>query len=128
MRLLTVLVLFWVWVPLNHACARDLEGKWAQRNDERSRWYRDQISPKTKSSCCSIADAVMVDEDIRYDETGIGHYWARWDKSDGWMPVPDDVVITGPNKNGAPVVWWYQESVSEGGRLVIRCYSPGPKL
>lgn len=110
------------------ALARDPDGIYAQRNDPKSQWYRNQQSPKTGGNCCSEADAVTVDEDIRYDAKGVGHYWARWDRSGGWMQVPDDVVIKGPNMNGAPVVWWiYTDNGSEGA-ISIRCYAPGPLL
>ena len=37
------------------------------------------------------------------------------------MPVPPDAVIYDPNRNGAPVVWWYIEY----GGYHIRCYAPG---
>ena len=38
-----------------------------------------------------------------------------------WIPVPAEVIIKGPNRNGTPVAWWYFED----GKLHIRCYAPG---
>ena len=38
-----------------------------------------------------------------------------------WIPVPADVVIKGPNRNSAPVAWWYFVE----GKLHIHCYAPG---
>ena len=56
-------------------------------------------------------------EDIRD-----GHYWTTWPAvAPVWYPVPDEVVIKGPNKTGRPVVWTYWEN----GSLHIRCYAPG---
>ena len=51
-----------------------------------------------------------------------GVYWTRFELTKGeWIPVPADVVIKDPNRNGAPVAWWY----FQGGKLQIRCYAPG---
>ena len=82
-------------------------------------WFRSQKVPGTQSSCCNEQDGVYAEEDIRYAE-----YWTRFEahgKATGWMRVPPEVVIHDPNRNGAPVVWyWY-----ENGTVKIRCYSPG---
>jgi hypothetical protein len=98
-------------------------GRYAQAEPELRRWFRDQISPATGIVCCSEADGEFAEEDIRYDESGIGHYWTRWSAHPEWMQVPDSVVIGTPNKWGRPVVWWGQDSVS--GNFFIRCYAVG---
>src|SRR2546423_136222 len=87
--------------------ARDL-GQYAQADPKTRQWFRQQISPKTGGSCCNEADGIYAEEDIRN-----GHYWTRWEGSGGWQQVPDDVVINDPNRNGAPVVWWYVESFTD---------------
>jgi hypothetical protein len=67
--------------------------------------------------CCNESDGTYAEEEIRE-----GHYWTRFEQSNGkWIPVPDQVVIRDPNRNGAPVAWWFFES----GILQIRCYAPG---
>ena len=67
--------------------------------------------------CCTEADGNEAQEDIRD-----GHYWTTWPAvAPVWYPVPDEVVIRGPNKIGRPVVWTYWEN----GTLHIRCYAPG---
>lgn len=114
--------------------ARD-NGQYAQADPGTREWFRNQLSPKTGGNCCSEADGVYAEEDIRG-----GHYWARFvalpsidgvitETETGWMQVPDDVVIHDANRNGAPVVWWYYESTSNGvtstSTLKIRCYAPG---
>jgi hypothetical protein len=92
-------------------------------------WFRDQKNPKTKAFCCDEADGGQAQEEIRD-----GKYWASWCivgnretgecvRSSGWIEVPDDVVIEGPNLAGHPVVWQYYE----GGKPKIRCFSPGVK-
>ena len=101
---------------VNNADGRD-SGRYAQADPAVSQWFRSQVSPKTGGNCCSEADGEYAEEDIRN-----GHYWTRWPRGDGeWHEVPDDVVIYDPNRNGAPVVWWYWEN----GEPKIRCYAPG---
>lgn len=108
----------------SRAQARELfPGQYAQVDPATRYWFRNQKSPKTGGNCCSEADGVYAEEDIRQ-----GEYWVRFiaKLQDGsevlvdWMPVPGEVVIHDPNRNGAPVVWWYWDQVWQ-----IRCYAPG---
>ncbi len=109
-------VLTWA-VP--HVFARD-NGQYAQTDPAIGKWFRDQKNPVTGVHCCSEADGEYAEEDIRD-----GRYWTRWPRGDGkWHEVPDAAVINDPNRNGAPVVWWYPEN----GVIMIRCFAPGPKL
>jgi hypothetical protein len=104
------------------AIARD-NGRYAQVDPKIRQWFRNQLSPKTGGNCCDEAAGVYAEEDIRGE-----HYWTRFPQSNGeWMQVPDDVVINDPNRNGAPVVWWYYERnpVSKQRELKIRCYAVG---
>ncbi len=107
------------------AIARDDAGRWAQADPALRQWFRDQRSPLTGQSCCDEADGTEAEEDIRN-----GHYWARWkmkprgfdqEFTTEWVEIPDEVVIREPNKNGAPIVWWWFED----GKPAARCYSPG---
>lgn len=107
------------------ARSRELyEGQYAQVDPSTRKWFRDQISPKTGGNCCTEADGEYAEEDIRN-----GHYWARFPKSQGkWIEVLDEVVIHDPNRNGAPVVWWYWDNnpaLRGGLELKIRCFAPG---
>ena len=87
-------------------------------------WFRSQKSPKTGGLCCSEADGIYAEEDLRQ-----GHYWTRFQfigvagdsEQSGWMQVPDEVVIHDPNRQGAPVVWYFFQN----GAVAIRCYAPG---
>ena len=98
------------------ALARD-NGQYSQVSPEIRQWFRDQKNPKTGMICCSEADGNEAQEDIRD-----GHYWTTWPAvAPVWYPVPDEVVIKGPNKIGRPVVWIYYER----GQMKIRCFAPG---
>jgi hypothetical protein len=111
-------------LALASADARELTpGQYAQVDPVVREWFRNQLSPRTGGNCCSEADGAYAEEDIR-----AGDYWTRWPLSEGrWYQVPDDVVIHDPNRNGAPVVWWYSEinPATGANELKIRCYAPG---
>ncbi len=79
-------------------------------------WFKSQKSPKTGQLCCNENDGAEAEEDIRN-----GQYWTRWPQNPFWVMVPDEVVIKDPNRNGAPVVWWWYEN----GVTKIQCYAPG---
>ncbi len=68
--------------------------------------------------CCSFADGVAV-EDVDWDVRD-GHYRVRL--SGQWAAVPDNAVVTEPNRYGRAVVWPYQDA---GGATRIRCFMPG---
>lgn len=129
--------------------------EYAQNSPEIQRWFREQTVPPSPAYpsgggyCCTDADGEAVEEDIRN-----GQYWVKaggtvyaTDKKtyemgtgqelappdgmdkDGWVPVPDAVVIKEPNKFGRPVVWWYRGINPDGTwKMSIRCYAPGPLL
>lgn len=71
-----------------------------------------------RGMCCSFADAVIV-EDPDVDMAG-GHYRVRIDGE--WLDVPDDALVTVPNKYGSAVVWPYKDNES---KTQIRCFMPG---
>ena len=98
------------------ALARD-NGQYNNVSPEVRQWFRAQKSPKTGGLCCNEADGTYAEEDIRN-----GEYWTRFELTNGeWILVPQDVVIKDPNRNGAPVAWWYFQN----GKVQIRCYAPG---
>jgi hypothetical protein len=68
--------------------------------------------------CCSFADGVAV-EDVDWDVHD-GHYRVRL--YGAWLPVPDNAVVTEPNRYGRAVVWPYQDA---SGVTRIRCFMPG---
>jgi hypothetical protein len=103
--------------------------EYAQIDPALQQWFKSQRNPSTNVPCCDTSDGAYAEEDIRD-----GHYWARFtahnigtgaDVASGWMQVPDDAVIKNANRNGAPVVWYYFMTGSEGPILYIRCFVPG---
>ena len=68
--------------------------------------------------CCSFADGFRVD-DVDWD-TQDDHY--RVHLQGEWIVVPDNAVVTEPNKFGPAVVWPY---MGTDGQTQIRCFLPG---
>src|ERR1700722_896329 len=82
--------------------------EYAQLPSDLQQWYREQRNPTTKVPCCSEADGARAQEDVRGDR-----YWIRFEArgvDSGWQEVPFEVILLTPNRNGAPVVWWYFEN------------------
>jgi hypothetical protein len=70
-----------------------------------------------KGPCCSDADGMAIaDPDWESKE---GHYRVRLDGE--WITVPDDAVITEPNRAGRTMVWPVKGSLGTS----IRCFLPG---
>lgn len=110
-----LLAAIWATAALSHT------HDWAQLTPQQRQWFQQQRQPGTKAICCSEPDighdAETVEDDIRD-----GHYWVRSPTTNGeWVPVPDDKVLTDPNKFGRAVVWWRWLD----GRPVVFCFSPG---
>jgi hypothetical protein len=93
--------------------ARD-DGRYA--NEPLHAWF-DQLA-SGKGLCCSFADGVSV-KDVDWD-TKEGRYRVRLKGE--WVIVPDNAVVTEPNKFGPAVVWPYLDS---DGVTQIRCFMPG---
>jgi hypothetical protein len=91
------------------AFARD-DGRYA--NNPLKPWFDSLRS--SKGYCCSEADGRETEYDIREK-----HYWVP--VNGVWTEVPDDAVITKPNKLGRPMVWL-------DPRQNIRCFIPGSGL
>jgi hypothetical protein len=101
-----------VVVP-NHSYARD-DGRFA--NSPLKPWF-DRLA-SGKGLCCSFADGFSV-QDVDWD-TQDGHYRVR--VYGQWFVVPDDAVVTEPNRFGPAVVWPYNDRY---GNTQIRCFMPG---
>jgi hypothetical protein len=70
-----------------------------------------------KGPCCSDADGFAVSDPDW--ESRSGHYVVRIDNQ--WIDVPDDAVITEPNRVGRTMVWPIKGSLG----ISIRCFLPG---
>ena len=93
--------------------ARDLDGRYA--NSPLKSWFDHLASGK--GLCCSMADGESV-ADPDWDSKE-GHYRVRLDNN--WIDVPDDAVITEPNRAGRTMVW----PLRYDGQIVVRCFIPG---
>jgi hypothetical protein len=130
-------------VSIAFAYGRELyPGQYAQVPPEIQEWFRSQKIPGTEGPCCSQADGVQGEQDVRN-----GKYWTRFiieyraydctrtteggcvDKGIkteqiGWIPVPDNVVIrSSKNPYLNPIIWWYREEGTPNS-VHIRCYVP----
>lgn len=93
--------------------ARDLDGRYA--NSPLKPWF-DQLA-SGKGLCCSMADGETVaDPDWQSYQ---GHYQVRIENQ--WIDVPDDALITEPNRAGRTMVW----PIRFDNKISIRCFMPG---
>jgi hypothetical protein len=70
-----------------------------------------------KGPCCSDADGTAV-SDVDWQSVN-GHYRVRLDGE--WTDVPDEAVITEPNRVGRTMVWPLRGYMG----TTIRCFMPG---
>ena len=95
-----------------NAVARD-DGRYA--NSPLKPWFDSLKSGK--GPCCSDADGSAV-ADVDWESKN-GHYRVRLEGQ--WIDVPDDAVITEPNRAGRTMVWPIKDSQG----ISIRCFLPG---
>ena len=98
----------------NDVSARDPDGRYA--NSPLKQWF-DQLA-SGKGLCCSFADGFSV-QDVDW-ETQDGSYRVRLQGE--WVVVPDEALVTEPNRFGPAVVWPYLDA---SGATQIRCFLPG---
>jgi hypothetical protein len=92
--------------------ARD-DGRYA--NSPLKPWF--DTLKSGKGLCCSNADGVVVSDPDW--ESKDGHYRVRLDGE--WIDVPDEAVITEPNRAGRTMVWPLRGALGTS----IRCFLPG---
>jgi hypothetical protein len=95
------------------AQARD-DGRYS--NEPLHAWF-DQLA-SGRGLCCSFADGFSI-QDVDWDAQN-GRYRVRIFGE--WIVVPDNAVVTEPNKFGPAVVWPYMDY---NGTTQIRCFLPG---
>lgn len=75
-----------------------------------------------KGPCCSNADGTAL-ADVDWETKG-GHYRVRIEGQ--WWDVPEDAVITEPNRDGRTMVWpVYNHGLGGDLGITIRCFMPG---
>jgi hypothetical protein len=92
---------------------RDRDGRYA--SSPLHDWF-EQLASK-KGRCCSDADGMTV-SDVDW-ESRDGHYRVRID--DEWVDVPEDTVVTEPNRAKVSMVW----PIWLNGHPYVRCFMPG---
>ena len=94
---------------------RDPTGKWA--GDPLQPWFQ-SLQSQDGLYCCARADGLPLDD-------------GEWDIKDNkyrvfiqgeWIVVPNDAVISGPNKFGKAIVWLQDYTDFASG---IWCFIPG---
>jgi hypothetical protein len=105
------------------ALGRDLDGRY--KDSPLREWFNHLASGK--GLCCSFADGYAVEDADWASENG--HYLVRVPKAPGskemiWVEVPDEAVITEPNKAGRTMVW----PLYGGDSVSIRCFIPGSMI
>jgi hypothetical protein len=111
--MLAVVALCSVMLVSGSVGARD-DGRYA--NEPLHAWF-DQLA-SGKGLCCSFADGFSI-KDVDWD-TQEGRFRVRLDGE--WILVPDNAVVTEPNRYGPAVVWPYKDT---NGATQIRCFMPG---
>ena len=103
---------------------RDPSGKWA--GDPLQSWFK-SLRNKAGLYCCAKADGHLLDG-------------GQWDIKDNnyrvflqgkWTVVPNDTVISGPNKFGKAIVWFqHPGELAWGGdtSTPILCFMPGSEV
>jgi hypothetical protein len=93
--------------------ARDPDGRYA--DSPLKQWFDSLKSGK--GPCCSDADGTAI-SDADW-ESSAGHYRVRIEGE--WVEVPEEAVITEPNRVGRTMVW----PIRGYGGVTIRCFMPG---
>ncbi len=103
-----------------YAWPRDLDGRYAQ--SPLKPWFDNLRSGK--GACCSDADGTALsDVDWKRSDDG-NRYTVRIEGQ--WWDVPDEAVITEPNRAGRTMVWpVYVRNGIVLIRIDIRCFMPG---
>jgi hypothetical protein len=102
-------------LPTASTMARD-DGRYA--NSPLKPWFESLKS--NLGRCCSDADGFAVSDPDW--ESKDGHYRVRLDGQ--WIMVPDDAVITEPNRYGRTMVW----PIKGAWGITIRCFMPGSMM
>jgi hypothetical protein len=93
--------------------ARDPDGRYA--HSHLKEWF--DTLKSGKGPCCSDADGSAV-SDVDWESSN-GHYRVRLDGE--WFDVPEEAVITEPNRVGRTMVWPMRGYLG----MQIRCFMPG---
>jgi len=113
----TVILAIWILIWLasaSFAHAHDMD------HPERTPWMA-ALQNGAGVLCCDITDNNVVKDvmwDTFRDQEGVAHYEIFIEN--GWVQVPDSVVVKDPNKFGISLAWVYHSD----GIVHVRCFLP----
>jgi hypothetical protein len=113
--MIRIAAVLFTFLAITTATAHD-NGQYTNTNPDIKAWFNRLASGR--GLCCSFADGVSL-EDVAWG-THENQYWVIIDGER--YAVPNDAVITEPNKVGTAVVWPYKDTQ---GATQIRCFMPG---
>lgn len=100
--LVAALVVTGLLPAIGPAASRDRDGRYAASNPALHEWFEHLAS--SRGLCCSDADGfALTDVDWEVQDKPGSHFRVVVDG--GWMDVPDEAVITEPNRFGRAMVW-----------------------
>lgn len=115
--LVFVMIVILMGGTISRALARD-DGRYAA--SPLKPWF-DQLK-SAKGLCCSDADGFAL-SDVDWKSKD-GHYQVQLEGQ--WWDVPEDAVITEPNRAGRTMVWpIVYRGLGAPVRFEIRCFLPG---
>jgi hypothetical protein len=101
------------------ARARD-DGRYQNVDPTIKAWVK-SLTDRQGNNCCDTADGYPAE--VEWDND-TGRYRVRIDGA--WYDVPDEAVITQPNRLGYAVVWYHPRYERDGRKVpVIQCFLPG---
>lgn len=118
MRWVLVAALMFLAAPV---MGRD-NGQYAQVDPETREWFQG-LRPGGGQGvpCCADADGTSDPNWVgKKGDDGNWHYSVQLGGK--WVDVPDDAVVTVPNRAGRTIIWTY----TLNGVTYIRCFMPGP--
>jgi len=109
-------------VLLARPAAGEYHGQFGAVSPEIHEWAEGLKSGAAPGGCCATTDGWRPEE-VEWD-TNSRHYRVRIEGR--WYEVPDNAVLTSPNRLGFPVVWYGKMYPRPGqGEIYIRCFLPG---
>lgn len=116
--LVFVVIVILMGGTISRALARDLDGRYAA--SPLKPWF--DTLKSAKGLCCSDADGTAL-SDVDWKSKD-GRYQVQLEGQ--WWDVPEDAVITEPNRAGRTMVWpVVYRGLGAAVRIEIRCFMPG---
>lgn len=88
--------------------------QFAAKGQDLRQWF-DSLKNQRGEQCCFNFDGTSVDDLGWKIERGKYHVWYNG----AWNEIPDDAVVTVPNRLGRAHIWMRSDGT-------VRCFIPGP--